>query len=101
MARLLGMCVLAMVVNAAQPSTPSSMQELTFLTRDDCVNTPDLVFNLDDALKALGWPADYQYINIGTLPKTDVRTAYPTPTLYRGKDLFGMPRPKPPYDTPS
>jgi len=61
-----------------------------------------MVLNLDDALKALGWPTDYQYINIGTLPKTDVRTGYPTPTLlYKGNDLFGMPAPKPPFDVPS
>jgi len=44
----------------------------------------------------------YQFINIGTLPSTDVRTGYPTPTLlWKGKDLFGMPVPKPPYDVPS
>ena len=61
-----------------------------------------LLFNLDDALKALGWPADYQFLNIGTLPSTDVRTGYPTPTLlWKGKDLFGMSVPERPYDVPS
>ena len=40
------------------------MKDLTFLTRDDCVNTPDMLFNLEDALKALGWPQDFQFINI-------------------------------------
>jgi hypothetical protein len=31
----------------------------------------------------------------------DVRT-YPTPTLlYKGKDLFGMPKPSPPFSEPS
>jgi hypothetical protein len=29
-----------------------TMKELTFLTRDGCVNTPDMVNNLDDALTA-------------------------------------------------
>ena len=78
------------------------MKQLTFLTRDGCVNTPDMVNNLDDALKALGWPSDYQYIDIGKLFAKDVRTGYPTPTLlWKGKDLFGMPAPKPPYDVPS
>jgi hypothetical protein len=102
MLRLLGLFTLAAVGIAPQASTPSSLNDLIFLTRDGCVNTPNMVFNLDDALKALGWPANYQYIDIGTLPKTDVRTGYPTPTLlYKGKDLFGMPVPKPPYDTPS
>jgi len=102
MLRLLAVFVMAAVGSAAQTSTPVSMRELTFLTREGCVNTPDMVFNLDDALKALGWPTDYQYVDIGKLSKTDVRTGYPTPTLlYKGKDLFGMPVPKPPYDVPS
>jgi hypothetical protein len=87
---------------AATSDKPTSVKDLTFLTRDDCVNTPDMMFNLDDALKALGWPTDYQFINIGKLPKTDVRTAYPTPTLlWKAKDLFGMPAPKPPFGAPS
>jgi hypothetical protein len=80
----------------------SLKNDLTFLTRDDCVNTPDMVNNLDDALNELGWPKDYQYINIGTLPARDVRTGYPTPTLlWKGRDIFGMAVPKPPYDVPS
>ena len=43
------------------------MKELVFLRRDGCVNTPDMVNNLDDALKALGLPNDYQYIDIGSV----------------------------------
>ena len=73
-----------------------------FLTRVGCVNTPDMVNNLYDALAILGWPKDYQFINIGTLKRTDVRTGYPTPTLlWKGRDIFGMPEPKPPFDAPS
>lgn len=34
--------------------------DLVCLTRDGCVNTPDMVNNLDDALKSLGWATDYQ-----------------------------------------
>jgi len=61
-----------------------------------------MVNNVEDALKALGWPHDYQFINISTLASTDVRTGYPTPTLlWKGHDIFGMPVPKPPYDVPS
>lgn len=76
--------------------------DLVFLTRDGCVNTPDMVNNLDDALKALGWPTDYQYLDIGKLPKTDGRTGYPTPTLlWKGKDIFGMPAPTPPFAAPT
>jgi hypothetical protein len=45
---------------------------------------------------------DYQFINIDKLPKSDVRTGYPTPTiLWKGRNIFGMPIPKPPYDVPS
>jgi len=27
-----------------------------------------MVNNLDDALESLGWPTDYQYIDVGKLP---------------------------------
>jgi hypothetical protein len=98
--RIALLTVLAGIVTISDK--PTSMKDLTFLTRDGCVNTPDMVNNVDDALKALGLKNDYQYIDIGKLPKTDVRTGYPTPTvLWKGKDLFGMAQPKPPYDVPS
>ena len=78
------------------------MKELTFLTREGCVNTPDMVNNLADALKSLDLPTDYVDLDIGTLPKRDVRTGYPTPTvLYKGKDILGMSAPKPAVDKPS
>ena len=95
--------ILALVIMLIGSDEPASMKDtLVFLTRDGCVNTPDMVNNLDDALTALGWPKDYRYVNIGTLPKDDSRTGYPTPTvLWKGKDIFGMPAPKPPYDMPS
>ncbi len=84
------------------PAPPSTMKDLVFLTRDGCVNTPDMVNNLDDALAALKLPKNFQFINIGTLPATDARTGYPTPTvLWKRKDIFGLPVPKRPYDTPS
>lgn len=78
------------------------MNESVFLTRDGSVNTPDMMTNMDDALSALSLPHDMQVVNIGTLPSTDVRTGYSTPTvLYRGVDLFGMPAPQPPYEVAS
>jgi hypothetical protein len=83
-------------------SARSMQQDLTFLTRDGCVNTPDMRVNLDDALIKLGWRRNYQEIDIGKLPKTDARTGYPTPTLlWKGHDIFGMAVPKPPYPTPT
>jgi hypothetical protein len=60
---------------------PPTMKDLTFLTRDGCVNTPDMLNNVDDALSALKLPHDYQFIDIGKLPIRDVRTGYPAPTL--------------------
>jgi hypothetical protein len=93
---------LALVIATAGSAKPTTMKELTFLTRAGCVNTPDMVNNLDDALKSLSLPTDYAYINIGKLPSADVRTGYPTPTvLYKGKDIFGMPTPAPPFAEPS
>jgi hypothetical protein len=90
--------LLTLAVNSAQPST----HDLVFLTREGCVNTPDMVNNLEDALKVLKWRNDYQFIDIGKLSKTDVRTGYPTPTLlWKGKDIFGMPTPNPPFAVPS
>lgn len=82
---------------------PKSMRaDLTFITRDDCVNSPDMFNSMDDALRGLGLALDYQVVNLGKLPKTDPRTGYPTPTvLYRNRDLFGMPEPTPPYPEPS
>ena len=95
--------LLALALLLVAADVPGSLKsDLTFLTRDGCVNTPDMVNSLDDALTALHWPKDFAYINISTLPGTDVRTGYPTPTLlWKSKDIFGMPKPKPPYDVPS
>src|SRR4051795_11968874 len=101
MARL-GLMLTLVFAAVTAPTTPTTMKELTFLTRDGCVNTPDMVNSLDDALKSLGLRDDYVYINIGKLKAPDVRTGYPTPTvLWKGRDIFGMPVPKPPFDVPS
>lgn len=87
----------------ASSRQPRTMRDdLVFVTRDDCVNTPDMFFSLDDALHALGLPLDYQVVNLGKLPTTDPRTGYPTPTiLYKNHDIFGMPPPTPPFPEPS
>ncbi len=95
--------LMALAIAMTMTDKPASLKaDLVFLTRDGCVNTPDMVNNLDDALNALHWPKDYQYIDIGKLPKTDIRTGYPTPTLlWKGKDLLGMPVPTPPLPEPA
>src|SRR6266567_3296700 len=73
----------------ASTTRPRSMQaDLTVITRDECVNSPDVFNNLDDALRRLGLALDYQVVNLGKLPRSDRRTGYPTPTvLYRNRDL--------------
>jgi hypothetical protein len=76
--------------------------DLVFITRDGCVNTPDMLLNVDDALRGLGLALDYEVVDLGKLEKSDARTGYPTPTiLYRNRDLFEMPVPRPPYPEPS
>ena len=60
-----------------------------------------MVNNLDDALTGLKLRKDYQFIDIGKLPKDDPRTGDPTPTiLWKGKHILGTPVPKPPYNVP-
>jgi hypothetical protein len=94
--------VLVLIAAVSADRRTNTLHELTFLTRDGCVNTPDMTIDLDDALSRLKLPHDYQIIDIGTLPKTDVRAGYPTPTvLWKGKDIFKMPIPKPPFGAPS
>ena len=86
----------------AAPTRKSVRADVVFITRDGCVNTPDMFNNLDDALRSLNLALDYQVVNLGTLPKSDPRTGYPTPTvLYRGRDVFGMPEPTPPFPEPT
>jgi len=80
----------------------SSRAQLVFLTRDACMNTDKMRANLDVALQTLHRPIDYQVIDEATLPGTDPRSAYPTPTvLYANRDLFGMSEPTPPFPEPT
>ena len=75
---------------------------MEFLTREGCVQTKIMRVHLDAALKAIGQPIAYTVVDLDTLPATDVRKAYPTPTVLRGGvDLFGMDEPKPPYPEPT
>ena len=67
--------LLALLLTIIAADRPASLKtDPVFLTRDGCVNTPAMVFNLEDALKALGWPNDYRYINISKLSPKDART---------------------------
>lgn len=87
---------------ARDPHASRSMKDLVFLTREGCANTATMRANLDDALKALALPNDYQFIDAGTLNESDPRGGYGTPTvLYLNRDLFGMPEPPVPHPTPT
>jgi hypothetical protein len=84
------------------PAAEPSPKGLVFLTRGGCVNTTVMRRNLDEALKALGLAAGYEVVDQDTLPETDVRRGYPTPTLlYADRDIFGMSVPKPPLPDPT
>jgi hypothetical protein len=75
-----------------------SVKDVVFLTRAGCVNTDTMRANLDQALRALRLPVDYQFIDADTLSDADPRGGYGTPTvLSRGKDLFGMEEPPIPH----
>ena len=78
------------------------MRALEFLTRDGCAQTAVMRGQLDEAVRAMRLPPTYAVVDLDTLPATDVRKAYPTPTvLYGGADLFGMAEPRPPFDEPT
>jgi hypothetical protein len=92
--------VLSCTACKAPPQT--SIRELTLLTRGDCPYAPDLAARLEAALTALHLPNDYQVVDLDTLPKTDPRIGYPTPTiLLRNRDVFGMAEPTPPFPEPT
>ena len=76
--------------------------DFALLTRSGCVYTAELRGNFDQALRASGLSTDYQFIDLDTLPKSDVRRGYPTPTLlFKGHDIFGLPVPVPPLPEPT
>ena len=78
------------------------MKPMEFLTREGCVQTTTMRGRLDQAIAAIGSPMPYAVIDLDTLPASDVRKGYPTPTILRGgKDLFDMPTPTPPFPEPT
>lgn len=85
-----------------QAAPPDGPRTLAVLTRGGCVNTDQMRANLDDAIKTFSKPISYEMVDLDTLPRTDPRSGYPTPTmLYQGRDVFGMPVPQPPYLEPT
>ena len=85
-----------------QAAPTDGPRTLAILTRGGCVNTDQMRANVDDALKTLAKPISYVMIDLDTLPRTDPRSGYPTPTLlYEDRDVFGMAVPQPPYPEPT
>ena len=76
------------------------VNDLVFLARSNCPYVLDLMSNLNDALSVLHCRADYDFIDVDALPGTDARRGYPSPTvLWKGKDIFGVPAPTPPFQS--
>jgi hypothetical protein len=89
------------LVTMAGCSAPAS-KRIEFLTRSGCVQTKMMQLHLDNAIKASATPITYAVVDLDTLPATDVRKAYPTPTILVGSvDMFGMEEPQPPYPEPT
>lgn len=87
---------------ASCAETPPAMKPIEFLTRSGCVQTKIMRVRLDEAIKGLTKPITYTVVDLDTLPASDVRKAYPTPTVLAGSvDLFGMAEQKPPYPEPT
>ena len=91
--------------NKSQSQSSQMLPEsihVVFLTREGCANTPVLLANLKSVAESFGPPVDYVLVNQGTLPPTDVRIGYATPTiLYGNRDLFGLPKPAAPFPAPT
>jgi len=99
---LLSLATISVTCRASRPEPASTKPTLVFLTRDGCANSAKMLANLDAALRTLNRSAEYQVVDQGTLPKTDARLGYPTPTLlYNNHDVFGLPEPTPPYPEPT
>lgn len=89
------------ILQTMNPNT-WSVNELVIVTRGGCANTPVMQANLETALRTLGLPVGFHLVDLDLLAGTDVLTGYPTPTLlFRGRDVFGMPKPKPPFPEPA
>jgi hypothetical protein len=96
---LLPLLVLAL---ASCAEAPAAAKPIEFLTRSGCVQTKMIRVRLDEAIKGLTEPITYTVVDLDKLSASDVRTAYPTPTVLIGSvDIFGMPEPKPPYAEPT
>jgi hypothetical protein len=72
--RFLLVCWCVLVVGYA--ATKGASADLTFLTREGCVNTDTMRARFDEALTALGRSRDYQVLDADTLAANDRRRGY-------------------------
>lgn len=95
----------AMLLVAAVPARSTErlfMHDLVFLTRNSCENTDGMRSSLDQALKSLALPVNYELLDLDKLKPMDIRRGYGTPTvLYKNRDLFGMATPSASTNAPS
>jgi hypothetical protein len=79
-----------------------SEAKLEFLTRDGCRNTAQVLDNLKSAISSGKLRAQLTLVHLEALPPEDPRRGHPTPTiLMDGRDIFGLPAPRPPFPEPS
>jgi hypothetical protein len=84
------------------PSANQASGQLVLLTRVGCANVETMRGRVGDALRDMQLPAEFDIVDLDTLPPSDVRRGYPTPTLlYAGRDVFGLSVPKPPLPAPT
>jgi hypothetical protein len=87
---------------ASGPPAAGAASTLVLLTRDGCLNTDRMRARLDAALESMGSPLRYDVLDLDTLPDSDARRGYPTPTLlYANRDVFDLPVPRPPFPDPT
>jgi hypothetical protein len=66
--------------------------KVTLLYFDGCPLTPPVRRDVAQAVASLGKQAQFEQVNLSTLPPTDPRRGYGSPTvLVDGRDLFGLP----------
>src|SRR6187200_1175584 len=81
-------------IEVASVSTPRGgrsfvYESLAFVAPLHCMYAPALMLNLNDALRVLAWPTDYQFIDTDCLAANDPMRGYPSPTLlWNGTEIF-------------
>ena len=100
---LLMTCACTMEQTVRQPPPGgASASTVVLLTRGGCVTTETMRARLDDALRAMGLTLEYEVLDLDSVPESDPRRGYPTPTLlYGNRDVFDLPVPQPPFPEPT